>query len=230
MAGGTSFDSIAHGWAPIPAPPIRCASTSNQSETREVIFLLGYQENPVLEKFDPPGSQTINKRGTEPVLEHWLSPQAAEEGLAALRAYWDDSLAALSVDTPDADTNRMVNIWNPYQNMVTFNLSRIDPRRSSREPAAAWASAIRARTCSAVSARSRTARESGSSRPRGKPGAPREGPTIEYQPLTKRGNHGIGSGFNDDPLWLILAVCAYVKETGDAGILEALAPYEQRAG
>lgn len=37
----------------------------------------------------------------------------------------------------------------------------------------------------------------------------------QYQPLTKRGNLDIGSGFNDDPLWLIAAVAAYLKETGE---------------
>ena len=42
----------------------------------------------------------------------------------------------------------------------------------------------------------------------------------QYQPLTKRGNNDIGSGFNDDPLWLIFGTTAYIKETGDFSILE----------
>ena len=36
----------------------------------------------------------------------------------------------------------------------------------------------------------------------------------QYQPLTKRGNFDVGSGFNDDPLWLIFGVAAYVKGNG----------------
>lgn len=40
----------------------------------------------------------------------------------------------------------------------------------------------------------------------------------QYQPLTKKGNMDIGSGFNDDPLWLIAAVYAYLGETGDYSI------------
>ena len=48
----------------------------------------------------------------------------------------------------------------------------------------------------------------------------------QYQPLTKRGNLGVGSGFNDDPLWLILGVAAYVKETGDTAILEEPVPFD----
>ena len=42
----------------------------------------------------------------------------------------------------------------------------------------------------------------------------------QYQPLTKKGNMDIGSGFNDDPLWLIAAVYAYLGETGDYSILD----------
>ena len=119
---GESFESIAHGWAPIGSHHVRLELAPG--ETREVIFILGYQENPIGEKFDPPGSQTINKKRTKPVFERWLRSSAVEAGFATLRAYWTESLSALKVQTPDADTNRMVNIWNPYQNMVTFNLSR----------------------------------------------------------------------------------------------------------
>ena len=48
----------------------------------------------------------------------------------------------------------------------------------------------------------------------------------QYQPLTKKGNNDIGGGFNDDPLWLIAGTAAYIKETGDFGILDAATPYD----
>ena len=48
----------------------------------------------------------------------------------------------------------------------------------------------------------------------------------QYQPLTKRGNNDVGSGFNDDPLWLILGVAAYIKETGDFAILDEQVPFD----
>ena len=48
----------------------------------------------------------------------------------------------------------------------------------------------------------------------------------QYQPLTKRGNNDVGSGFNDDPLWLILGVAAYIKETGDYAILDEQVPFD----
>ena len=52
----------------------------------------------------------------------------------------------------------------------------------------------------------------------------------QYQPLTKRGNNDVGSGFNDDPHWLILGVAAYLKETGDWGILDEPVPYDNEPG
>ena len=48
----------------------------------------------------------------------------------------------------------------------------------------------------------------------------------QFQPLTKKGNNEIGGGFNDDPLWLIAGVAAYVKETGDFAILDEQVPYD----
>ena len=48
----------------------------------------------------------------------WIS------AFAALHLYWDELLAGFQVNTPNEHVNRMVNIWNAYQCMVTFNLSR----------------------------------------------------------------------------------------------------------
>ena len=47
----------------------------------------------------------------------------------------------------------------------------------------------------------------------------------QYQPLTKKGNSDIGSGFNDDPLWLIAGTAAYLKETGDLSILDEIVDF-----
>ena len=52
----------------------------------------------------------------------------------------------------------------------------------------------------------------------------------QYQPLTKRGNNDVGSGFNDDPAWLVLGVAAYIKESGDWSILDEHVQYENEAG
>ena len=119
---GQCFNSIAHGWAPVGVQQV--ALSLQPGETREVIFLLGYQENPRDAKFDPPGSQRVNKQRVQPVIAKYLQHEAVETAFAELRAYWDGLLGTLKVQTPDEHTDRMVNIWNAYQCMVTFNMSR----------------------------------------------------------------------------------------------------------
>ncbi|MFI7547897.1 GH36-type glycosyl hydrolase domain-containing protein [Actinoplanes sp. NPDC049599] len=223
---GAAFDSVAHGWAPIGSHHVRIGLAPG--ETREVIFVLGYAENPRAEKFDPPGSQTLNKRYVRPVIERWLRPETVAEGLAALGAYWDRLLGSLRVTTPDADTDRMVNIWNAYQCMVTFNMSRSASFfesgigrgmgfRDSNQDLLGFVHMIPERARERILDIAATQTDTG-------------GAYHQYQPLTKRGNNDIGSGFNDDPLWLVLGVSAYVKETGDETILDAPVPFDNVPG
>ncbi len=119
---GVSCNSLAHGWQPIGSYHMRLALGPN--EAKQVTFLLGYHENPDDAKFDPPGSQIINKRTVKPILSKYLDGTNVDAAFHALRAHWNDLLARWQVETPDVHTNRMVNIWNAYQCMVTFNLSR----------------------------------------------------------------------------------------------------------
>jgi cellobiose phosphorylase len=191
-------------------------------ETREVIVLLGYQENPVSDKFDPPGSQTINKKRVKPVIARYLESAAVESAFVALRDYWTEVLGIQSVETGNEHVDRMVNIWNAYQCMVTFNLSRSASMfesgigrgmgfRDSNQDLLGFIQLDPAR------ARQRILDISATQLPGG-------GAYHQYQPLTKRGNDAIGSGFNDDPAWLILAVAAYLKESGDRSILDEPVP------
>ena len=223
---GSSFDSVAHGWAPIGSHHVRVSLAP--SETREVVFLLGYSENPAEAKFDPPGTQTINKARVRPVIDRWLAATEVERAFGALRESWDELLSVLEVETPDPDTDRMVNIWNPYQCMATFNLSRSMSFfesgigrgmgfRDSSQDILGFVAMVPAR------ARQRVLDLASTQLPSG-------GAYHQYQPLTKRGNDAIGSGFNDDPLWLVLAVSAYMKESGDTGVLDELVPYDNSPG
>ena len=223
---GRCFDSIAHGWAPIGSHHVKLLLAPG--ETREVVFLLGYSENPTDEKFDPPGTQTINKARVRPVIERWLGTDEVEHAHDALRSSWEGLLSVLQVETPDADTNRMVNIWNPYQCMATFNLSRSMSFyesgigrgmgfRDSSQDILGFVGMVPAR------ARQRVLDLAATQLPTG-------GAYHQYQPLTKRGNDAIGSGFNDDPLWLVLAVCAYLKESGDTTVLDEPVPYDNLPG
>jgi cellobiose phosphorylase len=223
---GSSFDSIAHGWSPIGSHHVRLSLLPG--ETREVIFVLGYSENPPDAKFDPPGSETLDKRRVRPVIERWLRPETVEEGLAELGRSWDELLSVFHVETPDEDTNRMVNIWNPYQCMATFNLSRSMSGyesgigrgmgfRDSSQDLFGCSSEVPGRARERILDLAATQLATG-------------GAYHQYQPLTKRGNDAVGSGFNDDPLWLVLAAGAYLRETGDTAILDEPVPYDLAPG
>jgi cellobiose phosphorylase len=223
---GSSADSVAHGWQPHGSHHVRI--TLQPGETREIGYVLGYWENPRDAKFDPPGSQTINKHMVRPVIARWLEQDTVDEGFRALRENWDTLLGGLQVDTPDGDTNRMVNIWNAYQYMVTFNMSRSTSFyesgigrgmgfRDSNQDLLGFVHMIPERARERILDIASTQLSTG-------------GAYHQYQPLTKRGNNDIGSGFNDDPLWLILGVAAYLKESGDLSILAAPVPYDNAPG
>ncbi|HEX9042679.1 MAG TPA: hypothetical protein VF838_16970 [Trebonia sp.] len=221
---GKLSDSIAHGWSPHGAHHVKL--TLEPGETKEVIFLLGYWENPRDAKFESLG--VINKSFVKPVIEHWLKPQAVREGFTDLKAYWDNMLSVLVADTPDADSNRMVSIWNAYQCLVTFNMSR---SVSSYETGISRGMGFRD-SCQDLLGAVQLVPER--SRERILDIAATQfangGAYHQYQPLTKTGNDAIGSGFNDDPLWLVLAVAAYLKETGDTTILDEPVKFSDGGG
>lgn len=223
---GQSSNSLAHGWSPIGSHHI--ALDLEPGASRQITFLLGYHENPPEAKFDPPGSQTINKHSVQPIIARYLRTENADAAFDALRAHWDRLLANLQATTPDVHTNRMVNIWNAYQCMVTFNLSRSASYfesgvgrgmgfRDSNQDLLGFVHMIPAR------ARERILDLAATQLPDG-------GAFHQYQPLTKRGNDAVGGGFNDDPHWLVLSVAAYLKETGDATILDEPVPYNNVRG
>ena len=223
---GQMSNSLALGWQPIGAQHVKVQLKAG--EQKKIIFVLGYHENAQAEKYDPPNSQTINKRTVKPVIARYLQVDEVEKAFQELRIYWDGLLGKLQVSTPDDHTNRMVNIWNAYQVMVTFNFSRSASYfesgigrgmgfRDSNQDLLGFMHLIPER------ARTRILDLASTQLPSG-------GAYHQYQPLTRRGNNDIGSGFNDDPLWLILSVVAYIKETGDWGILDAAVPYDNQVG
>ena len=221
---GESANSIAHGWPPIGSHHVKV--TLQPGESRTIIFVLGYHENPRDQKFDPPDSQIINKRTVKPIIAQLSQSGQRRHGLCGFDEYWDGLLGILQVNTPDEHTNRMVNIWNAYQCMVTFNMSRSASFyesgigrgmgfRDSNQDLLGFVHMVPAR------ARERILDIAATQLPTG-------GAYHQYQPLTKRGNNDVGSNFNDDPAWLILGVAAYLKETGDWSILDEPVPYDNK--
>jgi cellobiose phosphorylase len=226
VEAGSTSNSEAHGWQPIGAHHIKIKLQAG--EQKRIIFVLGYHENPKDEKFDPPHSQVINKKYVTPIIKKYLQSDMVEKAFQTLQSYWDDLLKKIEVTTPDEHTNRMVNIWNAYQVMITFNMSRSASYfesgigrgmgfRDSNQDLLGFIHMIPER------ARQRLLDLAATQLPSG-------GAYHQYQPLTKRGNNDIGGNFNDDPLWLVLAVCAYIKETGDWSILNEAAPYDNTVG
>ncbi|MBM4427102.1 MAG: glycosyl transferase, partial [Chloroflexi bacterium] len=226
VESGKSSNTEAHGWQPIGSHHVNLKLKAGAS--KQVIFILGYQENPKDDKFDPPGSQVINKRSAKKTLEKYLNQANADKAFNELRDHWTMLLGKLQVTTPDQDTNRMVNIWNAYQCMVTFNMSRSASYfesgigrgmgfRDSNQDLLGFVHMIPERARERILDLSATQLKNG-------------GAFHQYQPLTKRGNNDVGSGFNDDPAWLVLGVSAYIKESGDWSILDELVQYENAPG
>ena len=223
---GASSNSIALGWQPIGSHHVTLAL--NAGESKKIVFLLGYQENAVSDKFDPPGSQVINKKLVKPTLSRYLKSEEIDKAFTALQSYWSTLLSRFQVTTPDHHTNRMVNIWNAYQMMVTFNFSRSASYfesgigrgmgfRDSTQDLLGFMHLIPER------ARARILDLAATQLPNG-------GAYHQYQPMTKLGNNDVGSNFNDDPLWLVLTVASYLKETGDWGILDEPVQFDNKPG
>ncbi len=215
-----SRNSTASGWAPIAS---HCLDIALQpGETKELVFSLGYVENDPEDKWESKG--VVNKSAAKRIIASFSTPAAVNGALEALGDYWSDLLSKYTIDSPDEKLNRMVNIWNPYQNMVTFNMSRSASYfetgvgrgmgfRDSNQDLLGFVHLIPERARERIIDIASTQFPDGSA-------------YHQYQPLTKRGNNDIGSGFNDDPLWLIAGVAAYVKETGDESILEEPVPFD----
>jgi cellobiose phosphorylase len=221
---GAGSGSIAHGWQPIGA--LQMALELAAGESREITFALGYAENPRDAKFLPDGRIDLTR--IAPAVERALAPGAAARAVEAVRATWAERLATLQVATGDQHVDRMVNAWNPYQCVATFNLSR---SASLYESGIGRGMGFRDTTQDLLGfvhllperARARLLDVAATQLPDG-------GAYHQYQPLTKRGNDAVGAGFNDDPLWLVIATAAYLKETGDRSILSELVPFDNAAG
>ena len=231
---GICGNSIAHGWSPIASHYIEVELAPGES--KDYVFMLGYVENAQEEKFadETPGllhsgsSPVINKAKAQALIASFDTVEKVDAAFAELKIYWDALLSVYSVKSPEEKLDRMVNIWNQYQCMVTFNMSRSASFfesgigrgmgfRDSNQDLVGFVHQIPER------ARERIIDIASTQFPDG-------GCYHQYQPLTKRGNNDIGGGFNDDPMWLIFGTVAYIKETGDFTILDEPVPFDNEPG
>jgi len=218
-----SKNSVASGWAPVGSHHLKVALEPGEEKT--YIFVLGYVENPVNEKWVGRAEDgIINRAPADTLLARFDTTEKADAALAELKAYWDKLLGHFSISSSEEKLDRMVNVWHQYQCMVTFNMSRSASYfesgigrgmgfRDSCQDLLGFVHLIPDRARERILDIAATQFEDGSA-------------YHQYQPLTKKGNADIGSGFNDDPLWLIAAAAAYIKETGDYSILDESTPYD----
>ena len=217
---GFCRNSVASGWYPIASHQLNIKLAPG--EKKSFIFVLGYAENPTEEKWESPG--IINKTPARKLLDRFRTDDQVETAFGKLKEYWEQLLSTFSVESGDEKLDRMVNIWNQYQCMVTFNMSRSASYyesgtgrgmgfRDSCQDLLGFVHLIPQRARERIIDIASTQFEDGSA-------------YHQYQPLTKKGNMDIGSGFNDDPLWLIAGTAAYIKETGDFSILDEMVPFD----
>jgi cellobiose phosphorylase len=223
VTNGTPKNSEAHGWSPIASHYLEIEL--KPKENRDFIFMLGYVELEQDQKWET--KSIINKNPAKAMIEKYDTAQKVELALEALKAYWDNLLGTISIQSNDIKLDRLVNIWNQYQCMVTFNMSRSASFfesgigrgmgfRDSNQDLIGFVHQIPERARERIIDIASTQFEDGSC-------------YHQYQPLTKKGNAAIGGNFNDDPLWLILSTTEYIKETGDFGLLNELIPFENDA-
>ncbi|MBR5342743.1 MAG: glycosyl transferase [Oscillospiraceae bacterium] len=212
--GGGCTGSVAHGWQPVAAQQFDLELRPGESE--EILFGLGYVENPAEEKWEKPG--VINKGRARAMIARYAGSAVFDAAAEALRRHWEELLSGYRLEAGDEKLARMVNIWNQYQCMVTFNMSRSASYfesgmgrgmgfRDSCQDLLGFVHMIPERARERILDIAATQFPDGSA-------------YHQYQPLTKKGNLAVGAGFNDDPLWLIAGTDAYLRETGDWSILD----------
>ena len=217
---GEAGNTVASGWGVIGSHHLKV--TLQPKESKSFIFLLGYIENPEDEKWE--SLNVINKKPARALIEKYQTEEQVLFVLEQLASYWDSLLSKYTLSCKDEKLSRMVNIWNQYQCMVTFNMSRSASYfesgtgrgmgfRDSCQDLLGFVHLIPDRARERILDIAATQFEDGSA-------------YHQYQPLTKKGNLDIGSGFNDDPLWLIAGTAAYLKETGDFSILEEMVDFD----
>jgi cellobiose phosphorylase len=220
---GRLSGSTASGWSPIAAFHVDLDLAPG--EEKSLVFILGYVENAQESRWEAPGR--VNKERAAALRERFDTDSRVDAAFAALGARWKDLLGRFGVSSGDEKLDRMVNTWNQYQCMVTCNMARSASYfesgigrgigfRDTSQDLLGCAHQVPGRVRQRLFDVASTQLEDG-------------GAWHQYQPLTKRGNADVGGGFNDDPLWLILGVAGYLKETGDWAFLEESVPFDNDA-
>ncbi|MCP5541468.1 MAG: glycosyl transferase [Akkermansiaceae bacterium] len=167
------------------------------------------------------------------LVARFRSVENVEAGFSALAAYWDRYLDAFQCETPDPAFDAMVNVHGARQCQTTFFWSRylslyqlglgargLGFRDSSQDSMGVLAS-IPERARDLQRKLLSIQKEDGSA-------------MHQFFPSSMEANEGDSREegdkhwYGDDHLWIVLAVCAYLRETGDRGFLDEEITFYQK--
>ncbi len=212
-------NGIAYGWALCAVQQLKI--NLEPGEEKRIIFQLGYSENKPEEKFT---NNRLNTSNVKKIIEKYKDENTVDKAFNDLKNYWNEILGHFQVKSSNEYVNSMVNIWNQYQNMITYKMSRSASFfeagigrgmgfRDSNQDLLGFMHMDIEKARQRILDLAATQLENGHA-------------YHQYQPLTKKGNKELGTNYNDDPLWMVMSSCAYVKETGDADFLDTMVPFE----
>ena len=159
--------------------------------------------------------------------ELYSSVDEVDREFAKVKQYWRKRLGGFSCNTPSAELNSMVNIWNQYQCHTTFNWSRSASFNEAGGRDGLGFRDTNQDTLGVVHIIPEKVRQKIVELLKGQL---QEGYALHgIQPLEwEQGEHNIPSEediFSDDHLWLLVSTAAYLKETGNMNFLQEVIPY-----
>ena len=145
--------------------------------------------------------------------------EEAERGLAEVDSHWSHYLDRTSAATPSHEFDLSFNVWNKYQAWVTSRWSRMDSYYLGGGSIIgfrdSWQDMLAVLPNDTDWARERALYLLEHQFP--------DGSTLHnWDPLT---NIGVKTGHSDDPMWLVLGVIEYLKESGDLMFLDQSVRY-----
>jgi cellobiose phosphorylase len=159
--------------------------------------------------------------------EEFATPEKVAEKLAALKSHWHARIGGFEVETPDAELNSMLNMWSPFNCLMTYAWSRAASLiyagerdglgyRDTVQDMLGVMHTIPSEAMGRLELMITGQVSTGGAMPVVKQFAHRPG--SEQPPREEEYR-------SDDCLWLFNAIPAYVKETGDLSFYGRVLPY-----